>query len=151
MDQDAFRKTYRDMNERFCLFEKATLAGMCDCAHAARFCLAEREGVHCKSDEAQQQCEELLKLLRHHARFTLKSNDESGALPHSQALKIQIGGLLGIDTALNQRSKPAPFIDNVFQLVSESVKTFGTLQQLPYQEVIKQIAAYKVRGRRPKC
>jgi hypothetical protein len=48
MDQDAFRQTYQDINERFCAFEKAILTLQCQCSEAHKFCIAEREGVHCK-------------------------------------------------------------------------------------------------------
>ena len=79
MDQDRFRQTYREMNERACLFEKSILSGRCSCSQSSRFCLAEREGVHCVSDQAQDQCGDLLELLKHHARFALKLNDASTA------------------------------------------------------------------------
>jgi len=53
MDQDIFRRTYREVNERFCAFEKGVLTNNCECSQAERFCIAEREGVHCRADAAQ--------------------------------------------------------------------------------------------------
>ncbi|MES9855233.1 MAG: hypothetical protein ABW166_01330 [Sedimenticola sp.] len=148
MDQDAYHKIYHSMNERFCLFEKGILASQCRCCQSERFFLAERIGVHCNSDEGQLRCNELLELLRHHSRFTLK-NHSRGALPHSQAIRIQIGGLRGIHAVLNAE-KPPLCIEDIYGLLNQAVETFDTLDQLPFQEVIKQIAAYKGRRRSSK-
>ena len=148
MDQDAFRSTYQEMNERACVFEKSNLSGMCRCSLAERFCLAEREGVHCKSDDAQQQCAELIELLRTHSRFTLKSSDTGEVLPHNKAMRIQVGGMRGLYLSLNPESE-APFqVEDIHGLVELAVEQFGSLDGLPFQEIIKQIAAYKGRGRK---
>ena len=147
MDQDAFRKTYRDMNDRFCLFEKSILSGQCGCALAERFCLAEREGVHCRADEAQEQCQNLLGLLRRHSRFTLKSSDETGNLSHAKAMRLQIGGLRGLHASIHEGDPPAS-IEDIHDLINQAVKAFNGLDHLPFQEIIKQIAAYKGRSRR---
>ncbi|MEJ1356195.1 MAG: hypothetical protein RPU52_08340 [Candidatus Sedimenticola sp. (ex Thyasira tokunagai)] len=148
MDQDAYHKTYHSMNERFCLFEKGVLASQCRCCQSERFYLAERIGVHCASDEGQLRCKELLELLRHHARFTLK-NHSKGALPHGQAIRIQIGGLRGVHSVLKEE-KPPLCIEDVYNLLKQAAETFDSLDHLPFQEVIKQVAAYKGRSRRPK-
>jgi len=148
MDHDAFRKTYRDMNDRFCLFEKSILSGQCGCALAERFCLAEREGVHCRSDEAQQQCQNLIRLLRQHSRFTLKSSDETGTLPHAKAIRLQVGGLRGLHASLHDQQPPASSIKDIHDLINKAAETFNGLDHLPFQEIIKQIAAYKGRSRR---
>jgi len=145
MDQDVYRKFYRDMNERFCLFEKGVLSGQCSCSQAEKFYLAEREGVHCKSEEGQLLCDELLQLLKQQARFTLKAPDPTGVLPHSKAMRIQIGGLQGLSIVVND--KPLP-VDDIYALVQRAVQLFDKLELLPFQEIIKQIAAYRGRSRR---
>lgn len=147
MDQDVYRKFYRDMNERFCLFEKGVLSGQCDCSQAEKFYLAEREGVHCKSAQGQLLCEELLQLLKQQARFTLKETDPTGVLPHAKAMRIQIGGLQGLSMVVNKDEKPIP-IEDIYSLVQQAVQLFERLELLPFQEIIKQIAAYRGRGRR---
>ena len=40
MDQDAFRQTYREVNERFCAYEKAVLTNKCACSQSERSTLA---------------------------------------------------------------------------------------------------------------
>jgi len=148
MDQDAFRKFYRDMNERYCLFEKGLLSGQCSCSQASKFYLAEREAVLCSSDAGQSRCETLLSLLRQHTRFTLKSSNQSTILPHAKAMRIQIGGLQGLYRALNSGEEQPAVVEDIYTLVESAINRFESLDRLPFQEIIKQVAAYKGRRRR---
>jgi hypothetical protein len=147
MDNEEFRRTYRDINERFCPFEKGILTNNCDCARARRFCIAEREGVHCDSDGAQARCIELLELMRQKARFALKSTEERTALPHGKAMRVQIGGLRGLHAAV-EPDKPVPAkVPDVDGIIEAAVARFGELAAVPYHIVVQQIAAYKGRKR----
>ncbi|MEN8168015.1 MAG: hypothetical protein ABFR65_11130 [Pseudomonadota bacterium] len=147
MDQDAYRRTYREMNERFCVYEKSVLSRKCNCSQAKKLCIAEREGVHCTSDEAQEQCQEFLEQLRRYARFALKSNDERAVLPHGKAMRLQIGGLRGLYSALHEDQTIPEIIDDVFDLINQAREAFNGLENLPYQKLIQQVAAYEGRQR----
>ncbi len=150
MDNEAFRKTYRDVNELFCVFEKSVLTNQCKCSKTQRFCIAEREGVRCRSEEARQQCLELLDLLRQQSRFTLRTTDETSSLPHAKAVRIQVGGLRGLCSVLNPDQPPPAIIEDVYGTIEAARIRFGGLDKLPFQEIIKQVAAYKGRQRGPR-
>ncbi|MBK1632719.1 hypothetical protein CKO31_18610 [Thiohalocapsa halophila] len=149
MDQDAFRDTYNAVNERRCPYEKSILTGNCACRRSKRFCIAEREGVHCTADDAQTRCLEFLEHLRTQARFALRTTDGHAALPHAKAMRIQVGGLRGVRAALAadqpEAGQAAP-VEDVDGLLGAAVDRFGALEALPYGRIIQQIAAYK--GRR---
>lgn len=147
MDQDLFRKTYHEVNERFCAYEKSILTNKCHCSQAERFCIAEREGVHCKSDEAQADCLELLEYLRDQARFALKSSEDRATIPHGKAMKVQVGGLRGLQAALAPDEEPPDTIDDIHATITSAINRFGGLANLPMQVIIQQISAYK--GRTP--
>ncbi|MBV2089404.1 MAG: hypothetical protein B6D71_12185 [gamma proteobacterium symbiont of Stewartia floridana] len=147
MDQDAFRRTYREMNERFCAYEKSLLSRHCDCSQAKKICIAEREGVHCISDEANAQCLELLKNLRHQARFALKSNNDNEVLPHGKAMRLQVGGLRGLFSVLYPDQTTPEVIEDVFQLISRAKAEFNSLDNLPFQTLIQHVSAYQGRRR----
>ena len=147
MDQDAFRRTYREINERFCAYEKSILSRKCTCSKAKKLNIAEREGVHCIADDAQAQCLEFLDQLRNHARFALKTNDQKAVLPHGKAMRLQVGGLRGLFVALHEdEAIPDPIVD-VYALICQARETFDGLDKLPYQPLIQQVAAYKGRQR----
>jgi len=147
MDNEVFRRTYRAVNERFCPFEKSILTNNCGCSRGRRFCIAEREGVNCGSDAAQARCLELLDLLRRQARFALKATDERTALPHAKAMRVQVGGLRGLH-AVAMPDAPVPeTIEDIHGIIEAALDRFRTLAALPYQPIIRQIAAYQGRRR----
>ena len=138
------------MNERACLFEKSVLINQCGCSQAERFCIAEREGVHCGSDEDQARCNEVLSLLREHARFALRSNDDKAILPHGKAMRIQVGGMRGIRALLEPDAENTQAVSDVAGILDLAVGRYGDLKDLPFSEIMPSIAAYqsKTRGRR---
>lgn len=149
MDQDAFRETYREVNERFCAYEKSVLTNQCECSQAERFCIAEREGVHCKSDAAQAQCLGLQEILREHARFALKatSTPEKRLLPHGKAIRIQVGGLRGLHLVVHPDEPLPSIIPDIHKLVSEAKARYGSFDALPFPQIMQQITAYQGRTR----
>jgi hypothetical protein len=147
MDSDAFRHTYRLINQRFCPYEKTILTNHGACSQARKFCIAEREGVQCDSALAQAACLEFLDRLRQQARFALKSTDTGAALPHAKAMRLQIGGLRGIQSALAP-DDPAPnVIADIRATIEAAIARFGTLERLPFDHIMRQVAAYQGRQR----
>ena len=143
MDQDAFRETYREVNENFCAFEKSVLINQCNCSKAERFCIAEREGVHCLSEEGQARCLDALSILRDHATFALRELTEV-KLPHGKAMRVQIGGMRGLNKLLNGDDTQVPDVDAILQA---AIQRWGSLEQLPFSEIMPSIAAYKGKTR----
>lgn len=148
MDQDAFRQTYREVNERFCAYEKSVLTNQCNCSQADRFCIAEREGVHCNSDEGQARCLRFLELLRAHARFALRTNPEEKALlPHGKAIRIQVGGLRGLYNVSHPGDELPETIPDIYAAIAQAESAFGALDAIPYSDIMPQIACYKGKTR----
>ncbi len=147
MDQDAFRQTYREVNEVYCAFEKSVLTNECRCPQAERFCIAEREGVHCRSVSGQSRCLKWLDLLREQARFALRTEEDRKLLPHGKAIRLQVGGMRGIQAALAGESQPSDSIDDIDGTLAKAEHTFGQLESVPFSTVMREVAAYKVRKR----
>ncbi len=147
MDSELFRRTYREINERYCPFEKSLLTQHCQCGRARRFCIAEREGVRCGSDAAQQRCVALLDLLGKNARFVLKVSQQK-ALPHGKALRVQVGGLRGLYSLLYPEKKPVEKIPDIDVLIECAIARFGSLENLPFPAILGSIRAFQ--GRRPR-
>ena len=153
MDQDLFRQTYREVNEVYCAFEKSVLTNECRCSLAERFCIAEREGVHCQSEESQARCLTWLELLREQARFALRTEEERRLLPHGKAIRLQVGGMRGLLKLLNGASEndtsttDKTEIADVDGALAQAEERFGALEHLPFSEVMRDVAAYQVRKR----
>lgn len=148
VEEDEYRSTYHSVNERRCVFEKAILNHSCGCTFSIHFYLAGREGIACDSATAHRRCSHLISLLRKNARFALKITTLEGELPHAREIKVQSGGLLG----LQQLLRPDPgknSVADVAALASLGESTYGSLEQLPYQAIVKSIVSFKGR-RRPR-
>jgi hypothetical protein len=149
MDQDAFRQTYREVNERFCAYEKAILTNKCGCSQSEKFCIAEREGVHCNSDAGQQRCLAFLDILRKQARFALRNvqQDQNSRLPHGKAIRVQVGGMRGLHTILHPGKEIPECIPDIDALLQAAGEHYGSLDALPFSDIMPEISAYEVKRR----
>ncbi len=129
-----------------CPFEKAILSTHCACELATRFSIAERTGVECRSDIARNNCVTLLNLMRERARFALKVTDTAGALAFGKEMKVMIGGLLGLQRQINPEQN-ADGVADIHALVQQAQMVYGSLPNLPYQQIIKYITAYQSKRR----
>lgn len=171
MDEDQFRATYHTLNPRRCVFEKAINNQRCHCTGARQFLIATREGVACEAPEGPQCCETLLDNLRKASRFALKSVYVDGPLPHNRELQVQAGGILGLQKRLQEcltvasehvveKEASEPGIPDeqlrgetpeIYSILQQALKHWQTSEQIPYADLVSDIAHYAVRPkRRPK-
>lgn len=146
MEEREYQSTYQALNQRRCVYEKAINARRCSCEQAARFHLADREGVACKSDEGNQMCTELLDTMRRNARFSLHLTHANGPLPHAKEIRVQVGGLLGLQQLLHPESSGADKVSNIHGLAREALDRYTRFRDLPYDVIVKAIVSYQ--GRR---
>lgn len=147
MNENEYRSTYHGLNKRRCVFEKALNSRVCACQMANRFNLADREGVACKSASGQASCAELIQLLRRNARFALAMTRIDGPLPHSREIKVQNGGLLGLQKALSPEHQDQRKVENIFGIIAHAVEIYGVLDRLPFDEIVQAVVRYEGRRR----
>lgn len=82
-----------------CVFAKALFARSAQCGLARRRAVAERELIECQSPVARMNCRTLERLLQERSRFALKLRVGAPVM-HAQALRLQCGGLQGLQLAL---------------------------------------------------
>ena len=131
------------MSSITCPFAKPILSTQYGCEYSTRYCVAERIGAACSSPQASQQCLALVQALRESARFTLKVTDTSGQLPFGKEMRILHGGLAGLHALLPEAGSEAGKVANIHALVQAVIAEYGTLQAIPYQQVVKSMSAYK--------
>jgi len=147
MDERAFQDTYRATNPFACPFEKAILICQCACREAQRINIAERDAVNCLDAQAQGDCSLLVGMLRHNAAFALKLTHADAVLPHAKYVKVQCGGLLGLQAALRPEYAGEARVEDIRGLVLEAQERFGGLQDWPYSEIVRGIAGFEFRRR----
>jgi len=145
VDEAVYQSVSKQIKPLPCVFEKALLCQAAVCEAAQRLSLAERELVACREPLVRTSCNQLLALLRKNSVFTLKLKETPRTLPHAMSMKIQCGGLVGLKDILDSEAH-AP---DVLKLVRLSQTQFGTLENLPFSLVVRGIAGWQVRKRRP--
>jgi hypothetical protein len=148
MEESEYKSTYDEITRIACVFEKALTNNQCRCSYSQHFWLADREGYSCKSASASTQCARLLEKLRETSRFSLKLATVGNQLPHNMDIRVQAGGLSGMQKLYGD--KAVSKVSDVRQLVEVAMTREGTLDDLPYSEIIKSIAEYKTRSRSKK-
>jgi hypothetical protein len=122
----------------------ALLAGCGSCALAQRRHIAEREAVACRDVVAHKYCTALLGLLRRNAAFTLHLPHAEERLVHALEMRVQCGGLAGLQRALSGMERGA----DVGSLVQAAIRAYDGLAGLPYSEIVRSVAAWRGRSRR---
>lgn len=143
MDETAYRQARQAAVQHPCAFEKALLAGCCACSLAQHRHIAEREAVACLDAVARASCVRLLQLLRRNAAFTLHLSRADEQLTHAQEMKVQCGGLAGLQRVLSGPGE----VEDVSRLVQSARQAQGGLEDLHYSEIVQSVAAYRTRRR----
>ncbi len=146
MEEQEYKDTYHAINQRRCVFEKAINARRCACVQSARFCLADREGVACKSNAGNEMCTELLDTLRRNARFSLHLKHADGPLPHAKEIRVQVGGMLGLQRLIDPDVDTIDKVDNIYALTKAAFARYERLQGLPLDRIMQAIVSFQ--GRR---
>ncbi|MCP4271321.1 MAG: hypothetical protein GY781_05055 [Gammaproteobacteria bacterium] len=166
MMKSNYRQIYQDVNHQRCVFEKVILLRYARCEHKKKLLLAEREAASCGLKNAQVNCQLLLNTMRDNARFALQITQANEPLPHSKELKVQAGGLFGLQQLLESKSTPdfdelfeskkrydenyGPPITNIHQTMSGAIKKYGQVKNFPFKEIIKTVLRFNLPSRRKK-
>ena len=147
INESAFRDARKLVNPQPCAFEKALLARCCQCSLAQRLNIAEREAVGCTDAAQRETCLALRDQLRLKAAFALKLTQSDGPLPHAKEMKIQCGGLRGLQKVLSGSAETGE-VKDVSALARLALARYLALDKLPYSEIMQAVAAFEIRRRR---
>ncbi len=148
MEENEYRQTYRSVNERRCVFEKLINARRASCSRAQRILLAEREGVACHSAAGQQRCQAYLQVLQEKSRFSLQMTDPAQPLPHIKVMKLQGGGVLGLQTCLFPERAGQINSEDIYTILDTGLSYYGDMQKFPFSQIVQAIAHYQPRPKK---
>ncbi len=151
MEEGEYKSTYNELTSIRCVFEKALVNHQAKCRLSRHFCLADREGYSCENAESSERCSELLDKLREKSTFVLKLHEINGPLPHNMEIRVQAGGLAGLaklpDVNTDGQTHQ-PVIDDIDWILNEVLNNYGSLDDLPYSEIIQSVVRFQGRRRR---
>jgi hypothetical protein len=143
MEEQQYKETYEAINERRCVFEKTINSRRSTCSKSVRFHLADREGIACKSASGNALCTELLTRMRSNARFALHLTHADGPLPHAKEIRVQTGGLLGLQGLIH------PYLADQENVVDIALQRYSSLENLPFEIIVQGIVKFEGRKKHP--
>lgn len=141
MDESAFREMLSGIVAP-CPFERSILRGCAACAQSEKMQVAERELVKCRNTASHSRCSELYAHLRRSFSFALGTLRVDTPLPHAQEMRVQCGGLKGLQHTLNGSTEVA----NVDELLGNALRQWDEIAEIPYSDVVH-AAATVYKGR----
>lgn len=133
MDETAYRQALTTSISRHCPFEKSILTHCAACSKAEKHNIAEREVVSCRNTEAHQRCIAFRDSLRHNFTFALGKLHIDGPLPHAQEMRMQCGGLRGLQFTLEGNDE----VRDAAVLLEMAQQKFGELADFPYAQIVR--------------
>lgn len=141
MDEGAFRELLSGVVAP-CPFERSILRGCAACVQAEKIQIAERELVKCRNMASHSRCSELYSHLRRSFSFALGTLRVDTPLPHAQEMRVQCGGLKGLQYTLSGGAE----VENVDELLENALRQWSEIEGIPYSDVVHAAAsAYKGR------
>ncbi len=147
MDELAFMHALNSINPNPCVFGKVILSQHCACSRVIKRYAAEREMVACSDELARVKCTELLDSLRQNSAFALKLTHIIPPLPHGPEMRVQCGGLQGLQREVDGAEQ----VTDIAALVTAASQKFGNLENLPYSTIVQSVVSCVVRKKRSRA
>ncbi len=132
--------------ERICPFGSTLVTETCHCVHADQVVRRGGAEIICQSEAAYVRCTELFQHLKNVALPEFEVEDDLATMPHSVLQKIQFGGLLGLQQLTSDQ--PTDTVADIASLLDALETKFGTLNNLPFNDLVSSITEYKLKRRR---
>ncbi len=135
------------MTDSKCVFGSTLITGRNACQFATQ--VVRRGGVEfdCHGNSAIDRCKQLLNNFKTVALPEFGFEDNLLSLPHGVMLKIQYGGLLGLQDSL-QNNAGSDSVDDIAGLIDQALNNYNELHLIPYAQFVPYMQQYKVRRRR---
>ncbi len=132
------------MEEYKCAFAAPLVAGQFGCAHAQPVTRRGGPDVACIARAGHERCARLFESLKTVALPAFGVEDDPLSMPHSVLVKIQTGGLLGVQRLLT--GAPATTVTDINFLVEQTAQTEGGA--VAPEQLVEDMMRYKVRRHR---
>lgn len=127
-----------------CAFSNTLITNQFGCEKGEQVTRRGGPDIACTSDAAHQRCEKLFQQMKAAALPAFGMEDDLLSMPHSVLVKIQFGGLLGLQRLLGSGSAE---VKNVHALIEQAMGQYGNLDAIPCPTLVEDMTSYKLRRR----
>lgn len=133
--------------EHKCAFSQPLISEQFGCEHAEPVVRRGGAEIACRSAEACSRCAALLQRLKRDALPAFGVEDDLLTMPHSVLVKIQFGGLLGVQRLIDAEKATADSVSNINAVVMQAAQTYSGLDELPCALIVDDMTGYQTRRR----
>lgn len=130
-----------------CPFQTPIIAADFACRLGQGVTVRNTPQVHCRSAQALERCQKVYDNLKAVALPALGMEDDLTRTPHNVYLKIQYGGLLGLQALAGVASDQPGKIDDIHAVVEAATRGGDQTDNLAYSELISFIETQQTRRR----
>ncbi len=96
--------------------------------------------IACSSEQGSQNCKQIYTELKNVGLPAFDAEDDLLKTPASVFSKIQFAGLLGLQKEINRDKSIGKKVDNIYQLVDQTLQT-----PQDYNSLVNEMTAYKIK------
>ena len=145
MNENEYKSMRSQLMPVPCAFEKSILALKTYCTESTQKNLAEREIVTCSNAKNAERCAVWLRHLREESQFSLQMPKGSSVLPHAKEMKVQVGGVRGLQKVL-ELTPEGEIGTDIVQTLEAGAEKFPGFEAVPFEEIVREIVKFKLRG-----
>jgi hypothetical protein len=131
--------------EHKCPFSGTLVSELFACSMAMTVVRRGGPEVACTSDTGHARCESLFQQMKRAALPAFGVEDDLLTMPHSVLLKIQHGGLLGLQRILDETT--ATTVADIHGLCERALRRYQEAARVPYQSFVQDMTTYTLRRR----
>ena len=127
-----------------CPFQLPVINGTFGCKLAQAVTVRNAPQIHCRSDPALERCRRVYDRLKSVGLAVFGAEDDPAKTPHGTYLKIQCGGLLGLQADV----APGNAVTDIDALLETATEGGTRIDDLPYSDLTQSMLGYKPPRRR---
>ena len=136
------------MEEYKCAFSNTLVTNQFGCEQGMQVTRRDGPDVACLSEAAHRRCEMLFERMKQVALPAFGVEDDLLSMPHSVLVKIQFGGLLGLQRLVENGAEDSGNVANIHDLVGRAIEMHGSLEAIPCPAFVEDMISYKLKRRR---
>lgn len=134
------------MDEFKCAFNSTLLGGQFGCARAKAVVRRGGPDMACTSEPAHARCERVFQRLKQVALPAFRVEDDLLSMPHSVLVKIQFGGLLGLQRLIEPAAGAE--VKDVDALLARTLEKYVDLANVDGSSLAADMTSYQLKRRR---
>jgi hypothetical protein len=140
--------SYFVMKDLICPFGATQAKEDFACRHAEKIIRRGGAEFACNSADTHVECSQLLRCLKDVALPEFGVEDDPTQMPYSTLVKIQFGGLLGLQRITAATESTANGIADIASLIDAAKARFASIDAVPCESLCADITNYKLSRRR---